>query len=60
MTTALKCINSFEKTYTLAGFERGIFCSVGGCDDHYTTPPPGLMPIFCRKLAKIAKNGHLS
>jgi hypothetical protein len=23
----------------LAGFELGIFCSVGGRDDHYTTPP---------------------
>jgi hypothetical protein len=31
-------INS-EKPYTLAGFEPGIFCSVGGCDDHYTMPP---------------------
>jgi hypothetical protein len=26
-------------TYTLAGFEPGIFCSVGGRDDHYATPP---------------------
>jgi hypothetical protein len=25
--------------YTLAGFEPGIFCSVGGRDDHYGTPP---------------------
>jgi hypothetical protein len=38
MTTSLQCINSF-KPYTLAGFETGIFCSVGGRDDHYTTPP---------------------
>jgi hypothetical protein len=27
------------KTYTLAGFEPGIFCSGGGRDDHYATPP---------------------
>jgi hypothetical protein len=38
MTTALQCINSL-KPYTLAGFEPGIFCSVGGPDDHYATPP---------------------
>jgi hypothetical protein len=28
-----------KKPYTLAGFKPGIFCSVGGRDDHYTTPP---------------------
>jgi hypothetical protein len=28
-----------KKPYTLAGFEPGIFCSVGGRDDHYATPP---------------------
>jgi hypothetical protein len=28
-----------KRPYTLAGFEPGIFCSVGGRDDHYTTPP---------------------
>jgi hypothetical protein len=27
------------QTYTLAGFEPGIFCSVGGRNDHYATPP---------------------
>jgi hypothetical protein len=27
------------KPYTLAGFEPGIVCSVGGRDDHYATPP---------------------
>jgi hypothetical protein len=42
MTTALQCINSL-KPFTLAGFEPGIFCSLGGCDDYYTTPP-GLTP----------------
>jgi hypothetical protein len=26
-------------SYTLAGFEPWIFCSVGGRDDHYATPP---------------------
>jgi hypothetical protein len=25
---------STPKTYTLAGFEPGIFCSLGGRDDH--------------------------
>jgi hypothetical protein len=38
MTTALQCINSL-KPYTLAGFEPGIFSSVGGRDDRYATPP---------------------
>jgi hypothetical protein len=28
-----------DLTYTLAGFEPGIFCSVGGRDDHYASPP---------------------
>jgi hypothetical protein len=37
MTTALQCINSY-KPFTLAGFELGIFCSVGGRDDHFATP----------------------
>jgi hypothetical protein len=38
MTTALQCKNS-QKPYTLAGFEPWIFCSEGGRDDHYATPP---------------------
>jgi hypothetical protein len=28
------------KTYTLARFEPGLFCSVGGRDDHYAMPRP--------------------
>jgi hypothetical protein len=28
-----------KNPYTLAGFELGIFGSVGGRDDHYTTLP---------------------
>jgi hypothetical protein len=28
-------VYKFLKTYTLAGFEPGIYCSVGGRDDHY-------------------------
>jgi hypothetical protein len=28
-----------KKPHTLAGFEPGIFCSVGGRDDHNTSPP---------------------
>jgi hypothetical protein len=35
MTTALQCTISY-KPYTLAGFEPGIFCSVGGRDDQNT------------------------
>jgi hypothetical protein len=34
-----------QATYTLARFETKILCSVGGGDDHYTTPP-GPMCIF--------------
>jgi hypothetical protein len=43
MATTL-CINSY-KPYTLAGFEPRIFCSVGGRDDHYDTPPGHLHKI---------------
>jgi hypothetical protein len=35
MTTAMQYIP--KKPYTLAGFEPGFFCSVGGRDDHYAT-----------------------
>jgi hypothetical protein len=28
-----------ERPKNLAKFEPGIFCSVGGRDDHYATPP---------------------
>jgi hypothetical protein len=34
-----------KNTFTLAGFEPGIFCSLGGRDDHYTTSP-GLGLVF--------------
>jgi hypothetical protein len=34
MTTALQRID-YLKPYTLAGFESGIFCYVGGRDDHF-------------------------
>jgi hypothetical protein len=30
------------KPYTLAGFEPAIFCTVGGDDVHFTTPPENL------------------
>jgi hypothetical protein len=36
--TALQFIKSYNPC-TLAGFEPTIVCSVGGDDDHYTTPP---------------------
>jgi hypothetical protein len=35
---AIIAMHEFLKPYTLAGFELGIFCSVGGRDDHYATP----------------------
>jgi hypothetical protein len=52
LTTTLQCINS-QKPYTLAGFKPGIFCSVGGRDDHYATPPGGIFINFCEKAIKI-------
>jgi hypothetical protein len=47
MTTALQCIISI-KPYILAGFEPGIFCSVGERDDHYATPPGQLCPVYSK------------
>jgi hypothetical protein len=38
LTTALQCVKT-QKPYTLAGFEPGMFCSVGIPDDYYDTPP---------------------
>jgi hypothetical protein len=38
LTTALQCIRLENLTYTLVGFEPGIFCSGGGRNDHYATP----------------------
>jgi hypothetical protein len=44
--TQWQCILSYDNSTAmykflknLAGFEPGIFCFVGGRDDHYTTPP---------------------
>jgi hypothetical protein len=56
LTTALQCKNPY-KPYTLAGFEPGIFCSVGGRDDQYATPPGNLnfqvyMPYTELKVTK--------
>jgi hypothetical protein len=48
MTTALQCKN-FLKSYTLAGFEPGIFCSLEGRDGHSDTPPK--FPTSLKKLA---------
>jgi hypothetical protein len=31
---------------TMAGFELGIFCSVGGRDDHYAAPPGHRQSVF--------------
>jgi hypothetical protein len=38
LATAHQCIETY-KPYTLAGFERGIFCSGGGRDANCVTPP---------------------
>jgi hypothetical protein len=46
------------KPYTLAGFEPGIFCSVGGRDDHYATPP-GLYRKVCIQLTYLHKQGKM-
>jgi hypothetical protein len=35
----------FPKPFSLEGFEPGIFCSVGGLDDHYATLT-GHEPVF--------------
>jgi hypothetical protein len=39
LTTALNICIKTLKPYTLARFDTGIFCSVGGRDDHYAKPP---------------------
>jgi hypothetical protein len=44
-------ITAVYKPFTLARFEPGIFCSVGGRDDHYATPPG----LECQLLLYIPK-----
>jgi hypothetical protein len=53
LTTALQCIKSPKKPYTLAGFEPGIFCSEGGRDDHYATPPGQEVFFIITEMAHI-------
>jgi hypothetical protein len=48
--TVLQCIKPY-KPYTLAVFELTIFCSVGGDDDHYTTPPGPLSLLFSKSAS---------
>jgi hypothetical protein len=43
-TTALLWLP--KKPYTLAGFEPWIFCSGGGRDGHYATPPGQNINLF--------------
>jgi hypothetical protein len=42
------------KPYALAGFEPGIFCSVGGRDNHYATLPGKVafvhMYVLCEQI----------
>jgi hypothetical protein len=43
----------------MAGFESGIFSSVGGRDDHYTTPPGHRQDSLgapCNGIDKYGKN----
>jgi hypothetical protein len=42
-----------KKPYTLAGFELRIFCSEGGCADHYTMPP-GLRKISYKFVKNVS------
>jgi hypothetical protein len=48
-----------KKPYTLAGFEPGIFCSVGERDDKYATPPwrrcqsYWVVVPFCIRMAEV-------
>jgi hypothetical protein len=50
-----KCILSYDNSTAMykfpknlhpAGFELGIFCSAGGRDDHFTTPPGRNVTVF--------------
>jgi hypothetical protein len=56
MTTTLQCIKT-NKPYTLGGFEPGIFCSVGGRDDHFATPL-GLAKIFLKIITLVPGTGY--
>jgi hypothetical protein len=42
-----------KKTFTLAGFEPGIYWSGGGRDDHYATPPEHLFSLLAMKSLPI-------
>jgi hypothetical protein len=44
-----------KKSYTLAGFEPGIFCFWGGRDDHYATPPRTDLPTKPFQLRQRGK-----
>jgi hypothetical protein len=45
-----------QKPYTLAGFEPGIYSSVGGHNDHYATPPEHcLLWVVLLKIVKVAQ-----
>jgi hypothetical protein len=59
MTTALQCSNSPKPSDTLAGFEPGIFCSIGGRDDHYTTPPGQIKKDFANKTQSQNLNAEI-
>jgi hypothetical protein len=52
MITALQCINSL-KPYTLAAFKPGIFCSIGGRDDPYATPPGPQIRLFQSSTVRL-------
>jgi hypothetical protein len=52
LTTALQCIRTLIP-YTLAGFEPGSSFSVGGRDDHYSTPPWQFWQFFNTEGAEM-------
>jgi hypothetical protein len=57
LTTALQCIKT-RKPYILAGFKPEIFCSAGGGDDHYATPPGLLVGHFMVDILSLLQNRH--
>jgi hypothetical protein len=49
-----------KKTYTLARFQPGIFCSVDGRDDHCAVPPGDVGQIWKKNFRSLFRNisGH--
>jgi hypothetical protein len=45
----------FREKHTLAGFDPGIFCSVGGRDDHNATPPGHHLAFTAYSMASYSQ-----